>query len=302
MQGLAQIELGLEQTGVLPGPRCSCRRGSGGGIGIGLSSLAPAASRAAGPPPGLAAPGAAAPADQPLPRATPAAPAAAAPPAAAGARGAPRRAAAVEPLPAAPAAAPAVGPPQVAAQDSGGPTAPRPAAPSAAAKPAAPPAAAPAPPAAAAMGALQPDAPAAGMADAQGRSVAPRFTSYTKRLEEVRPWPGRLPLLRAMQAGAPAAIAAPGTCARLAAGRLARQPRASCAPPRAAVHLICRHRAQMMLEADNMQDDALDVRVRSAIAQNKLARLDNPILAARILELNQLADALLAEHCGGGDE
>jgi hypothetical protein len=57
----------------------------------------------------------------------------------------------------------------------------------------------------------------------------------------------------------------------------------------------------MLLEVDTMQDDVLEVRVRSAIAQNKLARLNNPIVVARIETLSSLADRLLAEHLGDDD-
>ena len=42
-----------------------------------------------------------------------------------------------------------------------------------------------------------------------------------------------------------------------------------------------------------MQDEVLGLRVKSAMLSNKLVRLDNPMVADRILNLKRRADAVL---------
>ena len=50
---------------------------------------------------------------------------------------------------------------------------------------------------------------------------------------------------------------------------------------------------QMLLETELMRDEVLDLRVRLAINNNRLVRLDNPIVADRIGQLQQEAGRAL---------
>ena len=50
----------------------------------------------------------------------------------------------------------------------------------------------------------------------------------------------------------------------------------------------------MMAEARQMQNDILELRVKTAITGNEIARLDNPILRAKLQELSVTADRILA--------
>ncbi len=50
----------------------------------------------------------------------------------------------------------------------------------------------------------------------------------------------------------------------------------------------------MMAQAQQMQDDVLELRVQTAITGNEISRLDNPILRAKLQELSLTADRILA--------
>ena len=51
---------------------------------------------------------------------------------------------------------------------------------------------------------------------------------------------------------------------------------------------------QMMAEALQMQNDVLELRVQTAITGNEIARMDNPILRAKIEQLSLQADEIIA--------
>lgn len=59
---------------------------------------------------------------------------------------------------------------------------------------------------------------------------------------------------------------------------------------------------QMMLAMRSLEDEVLDLRVEAAIADNHMARLNNPAVARRIAALVQLSGAAVAagEGEGGG--
>jgi hypothetical protein len=49
----------------------------------------------------------------------------------------------------------------------------------------------------------------------------------------------------------------------------------------------------MMLEAQKMRDGAMELRVLTAIAANRMTRLDNPIMNNKLMALKSEADELL---------
>ncbi len=49
---------------------------------------------------------------------------------------------------------------------------------------------------------------------------------------------------------------------------------------------------QMMLEAQKMMDEALELNVLTAISANRLVRLDNPIMNAKLMALKREAEEL----------
>lgn len=51
---------------------------------------------------------------------------------------------------------------------------------------------------------------------------------------------------------------------------------------------------QMLAEAQQMQNDVLELRVQTSIIGNDIARLDNPILRAKLQSLSITADRILA--------
>ena len=51
---------------------------------------------------------------------------------------------------------------------------------------------------------------------------------------------------------------------------------------------------QMLAEAQQMQNEVLELRVQTAITGNEVARMDNPILLARLQTLSLTADQILA--------
>ncbi len=51
---------------------------------------------------------------------------------------------------------------------------------------------------------------------------------------------------------------------------------------------------QMMLEAQKMMDEALELNVLTAISANRLVRLDNPIMNAKLLALKREAEELFS--------
>lgn len=51
---------------------------------------------------------------------------------------------------------------------------------------------------------------------------------------------------------------------------------------------------QMMLEAQKMMDEALELNVLTAISANRLVRLDNPIMNAKLLALKHKAEELFS--------
>ena len=51
---------------------------------------------------------------------------------------------------------------------------------------------------------------------------------------------------------------------------------------------------QMLAEAQQMQNEVLELRVQTAITGNEVARMDNPILLARMQTLSLTADRILA--------
>lgn len=51
--------------------------------------------------------------------------------------------------------------------------------------------------------------------------------------------------------------------------------------------------AQMMLEAQKMRDGVMELRVLTAIAANRMTRLDNPIMNNKLMALKSEADELL---------
>ena len=53
-------------------------------------------------------------------------------------------------------------------------------------------------------------------------------------------------------------------------------------------------RVQMLEEAQQMTDQALELQVMAAILGNRLTRLNNPMLAAKLKEMKQRAEAILA--------
>ena len=51
---------------------------------------------------------------------------------------------------------------------------------------------------------------------------------------------------------------------------------------------------QMLEEAQHMTDQALELQVMAAILGNRLTRLNNPMLAAKLKEMKQRAEVILA--------
>ena len=50
----------------------------------------------------------------------------------------------------------------------------------------------------------------------------------------------------------------------------------------------------MLEEAQQMTDQALELQVMAAILGNRLTRLNNPMLAAKLMEMKQRAEAIMA--------
>lgn len=53
---------------------------------------------------------------------------------------------------------------------------------------------------------------------------------------------------------------------------------------------------QMVLEAQKMTDQALELKVMAAILGNRLTRLNNPIMSAKLDEMKRHAEALLKDE------
>ena len=61
-----------------------------------------------------------------------------------------------------------------------------------------------------------------------------------------------------------------------------------------AVYLGNAGHVQMLEEAQHMTDQALELQVMAAILGNRLTRLNNPMLAAKLKEMKQRAEAIMA--------